>query len=229
MQNTGINKYCGKKGQILEEILAWLACKCKTMESTNTAQQKETNTCRNNGPAELRNWRCTSNRCSAATNASLKILAIENSCPHSDYSKKYTFFRVRAILKALEARKVKLSCFKGIVDPTDIHGSWGTWLGCAPLYPRRIPPPHRCQCHTRRRSNSLESLTLTPPSMTLGNWNGGSSMFTLQIAVPSGPGKQGTSCTMHQNAKQITYKCMILFIFLVCHRWACGTWANPNS
>ena len=107
-----------KKRQILEEILAWLACKCKTMESTNTAQQKETNTCRNNGPAELRNWRCTSNRCSAATNASLKILAIENSCPHSDYSKKYTSFRVRAILKALEACKVKLSCFKGIVDPT---------------------------------------------------------------------------------------------------------------
>ena len=78
------------------------------------------------GGAELRNWRCTSNRCSAATNASLKILAIENSCPHSDYSKKYTSFRVRAILKALEACKVKLSCFKGIVDPTDIHGSWGT-------------------------------------------------------------------------------------------------------
>ena len=23
----------------------------------------------------------------------------------------------------------KLSCFKGIGNPTDIHGSWGTWLG----------------------------------------------------------------------------------------------------
>ena len=78
------------------------------------------------GGAELRNWRRTSNRCSFATNASMKILLIENSCPHSDYSKKYTSSGVRAILKALEARKVKLSCFKGIVDPTDIHGSWGT-------------------------------------------------------------------------------------------------------
>ena len=25
--------------------------------------------------------------------------------------------------------EVKLWCFKGIVNPTDIHGSWGTWLG----------------------------------------------------------------------------------------------------
>ena len=27
----------------------------------------------------------------------------------------------------------KLSCFKGIGNPTDIHGSWGTWLGTPPF------------------------------------------------------------------------------------------------
>ena len=68
--------------------------------------------------AELRNLRCSSNGCSVATNASMKVLEIENQCPHTDYSKKYTSSRVQAILKALEACKVKLSCFKGIVDPT---------------------------------------------------------------------------------------------------------------
>ena len=68
--------------------------------------------------AELRIWWCSSKGCSVATNASMKVLAIENSCPHTDYSKKYTSSRVQAILKALEVRKVKLSCFKGIVYPT---------------------------------------------------------------------------------------------------------------
>ena len=31
---------------------------------------------------------------------------------------------MRAILKAPGTVKVKLWCFKGIVNPTDIHGSW---------------------------------------------------------------------------------------------------------
>ena len=45
-------------------------------------------------------------------------------------------------------------------------------VGCTPLYPECSPPPPNCQCHPECRSNSLESLTSTPPSMTLGNWNG---------------------------------------------------------
>ena len=73
---------------------------------------------RKTGGAERKNWRCPSGSCSVATNASMKVLVIENLCPCTDYSKKYTSSRVRAILKALEACKVKLSCFKGIVDPT---------------------------------------------------------------------------------------------------------------
>ena len=56
-----------------------------------------------------------------------KFCQLKNCSPYTDDSKKYTCSRVRAILKALEAGKVKLSCFKGIVNPTDIHGSWGTW------------------------------------------------------------------------------------------------------
>ena len=31
-------------------------------------------------------------------------------------------------IKLHKAPEVKLSCFKGIGNPTDIHGSWGTWL-----------------------------------------------------------------------------------------------------
>ena len=46
---------------------------------------------------------------------------------------KSAFQRVRAILKAPGTVKVKLWCFKGIVNPTDIHGSWGTWLWRAKL------------------------------------------------------------------------------------------------
>ena len=52
-------------------------------------------------------------------------------------------------------------------------GCTGGKVGCTPLYPRCSPPPHRCQCHPRCSSNSLESLIPTPPSMTLGNWIGG--------------------------------------------------------
>ena len=44
------------------------------------------------------------------------------------FAYKSAFQRVRAILKAPGTVKVKLWCFKGIGNPTDIHGSWGTWL-----------------------------------------------------------------------------------------------------
>ena len=49
--------------------------------------------------------------------------------------------RVRAILKAVEAVKVKLWCFKGIVNPTHFqkHVGWGTWLAFPPL-PCHSPP-----------------------------------------------------------------------------------------
>ena len=50
-------------------------------------------------------------------------------------------------------------------------GCAGGKVGCTPLCPRCSPPPHRCQCHPRCSSNSLESLIPTPPSMTLGNCN----------------------------------------------------------
>ena len=51
------------------------------------------------------------------------------------------FKRVRAILKAVEAVKVKLWCFKGIVNPTHFqkHVGWGTWLAFPPL-PCHSPP-----------------------------------------------------------------------------------------
>ena len=51
---------------------------------------------------------------------------------------KSAFQRVRAILKAPGTVKVKLWCFKGIVNPTDIHGSWGTWL--LPPLPAHVTP-----------------------------------------------------------------------------------------
>ena len=40
----------------------------------------------------------------------------------------YHLFPVRDQMKALEEVKVKFAGFKGIVDPTDIYGSWATWL-----------------------------------------------------------------------------------------------------
>ena len=48
----------------------------------------------------------------------MKVLSIESGSPYPDYSNKSTFSWVQAILKAQEACKVKLSCFKGIVHPT---------------------------------------------------------------------------------------------------------------
>ena len=46
------------------------------------------------------------------------------------FAYKSGFKRVRAILKAVEAVKVKLWCFKGIVHPTHFQKQvgWGTWL-----------------------------------------------------------------------------------------------------
>ena len=52
----------------------------------------------------------------------------KSGSPYPDFSNESTFLWVQAILKAQEACKVKLSCFEGIETPTDIHGSWGTWL-----------------------------------------------------------------------------------------------------
>ena len=43
---------------------------------------------------------------------------LKKCSPYTDDSNKFACSRVRAILKALEALKVKLSCFKGIVNPT---------------------------------------------------------------------------------------------------------------
>ena len=57
-----------------------------------------------------------------------KFCQLKNCSLYTDDSLKYTSSRVLAIMKALEACKVKLWCFKGSVTPTDIHGSWGTWL-----------------------------------------------------------------------------------------------------
>ena len=58
-----------------------------------------------------------------------KVRQLKSCFKYPDHSNNSTLSWVRAILKAQEASKVKNSCFKGIVHPTDIHGSWGTWLG----------------------------------------------------------------------------------------------------
>ena len=89
------------------------------------------------GGAELKNWRCSSGSCSNATNGRMKVLSIESGSPYPDYSNKSTFLWVQAILKAQEACKVKLSCFKGIVHPTHFQKQvgWGTWL--VPTPPRK--------------------------------------------------------------------------------------------
>ena len=42
----------------------------------------------------------------------------KSGSPYPDFSNESTFLWVQAILKAQEACKVKLSCFKGIVHPT---------------------------------------------------------------------------------------------------------------
>ena len=57
------------------------------------------------------------------------------------FAYKSGFKGVRAILKAVEAVKVKLWCFKGIVNPTHFqkHVGWGTWLAFPPL-PCHSPP-----------------------------------------------------------------------------------------
>ena len=47
-----------------------------------------------------------------------KFCQLKNCSPYTDDSNKFACSRVWAILKALEALKVKLSCFKGIVNPT---------------------------------------------------------------------------------------------------------------
>ena len=57
-----------------------------------------------------------------------KVRQLKSCFKYPDHSNNSTLSWVRAILKAQEASKVKNSCFKGIVHPTDIHGSWGTWL-----------------------------------------------------------------------------------------------------
>ena len=51
---------------------------------------------------------------------------LKSGFPYMDLSNNCTHSWVWAILKAQECCEVKLSCFKGIGNPTDIHGSWGT-------------------------------------------------------------------------------------------------------
>ena len=62
-----------------------------------------------------------------------KVRQLKSCFKYPDHSNNCTFSPVRAILKPQEASKVKFACFKGIVHPTDIHGSWGTWLGSVTL------------------------------------------------------------------------------------------------
>ena len=57
-----------------------------------------------------------------------RVCQLKSGFKYPDHSNNCTFSPVRAILKPQEASKVKFACFKGIVHPTDIHGSWGTWL-----------------------------------------------------------------------------------------------------
>ena len=58
-----------------------------------------------------------------------KVPQLKSGSLYPHFSNNCTLSWVRAILKAQECCEVKLSCFKGIGNPTDIHGSWGTWLG----------------------------------------------------------------------------------------------------
>ena len=58
-----------------------------------------------------------------------KVPQLKSGSLYPHLSNNCTLSWVRAILKAQECCEVKLSCFKGIGNPTDIHGSWGTWLG----------------------------------------------------------------------------------------------------
>ena len=58
-----------------------------------------------------------------------RVCQLKSGFKYPDHSNNCTFSPVRAKLKTWEASKVKFACFKGIVHPTDIHGSWGTWLG----------------------------------------------------------------------------------------------------
>ena len=145
IHNTISKKYCCKLIQIQwkmnlsanfinqihtqfhTDCWSWLGSKCEC-KNQQIQIKKLTNTCKKTGGDERQNWRCSSDSCSVATNARMKVLSIESGSPYPDYSNKSTFSWVQAILKAQEACKVKLSCFKGIETPTDIHGSWGTWL-----------------------------------------------------------------------------------------------------
>ena len=147
IHNTISKKYCCKLIQIQWKInlsanfinqihtqfhtdcWSWLGSKCEC-KNQQIQIKKLTNTCKKTGGDELQNWRCSSDSCSVATNARMKVLSIESGSPYPDYSNKSTFSWVQAILKAQEACKVKLSCFKGIVHPTHFQKQvgWGTWL-----------------------------------------------------------------------------------------------------
>ena len=93
------------------------------------------------GGDQLQYWWCPANSCSAATIGFMKVppkqklefilvLWYKSACSW-----------VWAILKAVEVVKVKLWCFKGIVNPTHFqkHVGWGTWLAFPPL-PCHSPP-----------------------------------------------------------------------------------------
>ena len=76
-----------------------------------------------------------------------KVPQLKTGSLYPHLSNNCTLSWVRAILKAQECCEVKLSCFKGIGNPTDIHGSWGTWLRITeiPWTPFSWKPPS-AQC-----------------------------------------------------------------------------------
>ena len=99
--NTRIEKYSWKKWQILVQILEVPNFQIGGARQAAVALQ----------PMHV--WR---------------VRQLKSGFLYLDHSNNSTLSWVRAMLKAQEASKVKNSCFKGIVHPTDIHGSWGTWL-----------------------------------------------------------------------------------------------------
>ena len=78
------------------------------------------------GCDQLQYWMRPANSCSAATIGFMKVPQSRSLYLYLAY--KSGFKRVRAILKAVEAVKVKLWCFKGIVHPTHFQKQvgWGT-------------------------------------------------------------------------------------------------------
>ena len=86
----------------------------------------------------------------------------KSGSPYPDFSNESTFLWVQAILKAEEARKVKLSCFKGIVHPTHFQKQvgWGTWLDHTYLKLSLVHSPALVMNASHNFSNASLSLKL---------------------------------------------------------------------